>query len=196
MPEIDFATSVLENKIVVTHIGDGHVYHFPILSNGTVSLHGSRTEPNPNAKREARRYLFDAHDAARVSLGGRRRAPWRSSANGKGEKLLRLAAQQPRQIDPIILSTLASSRSTAGLVPSSGPFWTPLPVPLDESAVPAELVPGAVGLVPKAPPVVEEWCDPPPPPRADTEAMEKTRHRATQRPERLFMLKLLLSSSH
>jgi len=31
--------------------------------------------------------------------------------------------QQPRQIDVIILSTFASSRSMAGLVPSSGPFW-------------------------------------------------------------------------
>lgn len=69
MPETDFATSVLETEIVVTHIGDGHVYHFPILSNGTVSLHGSRIEPNPKAEREARRYLVDAHDAARVSFG-------------------------------------------------------------------------------------------------------------------------------
>jgi hypothetical protein len=69
MPEIDFATSVLETEIVVKHVGDGHIYHFPILSNGTVSLHGSRVEPNQLAKREARRYLFDAHDAARVSLG-------------------------------------------------------------------------------------------------------------------------------
>ena len=69
MPETDFATSVLETEIVVAHIGDGHVYRFPILSNGTVSLHGSRIEANPNAKREARRYLFEAHDAARISLG-------------------------------------------------------------------------------------------------------------------------------
>jgi hypothetical protein len=30
--------------------------------------------------------------------------------------------QQPRQIDLIILSTFASSRSTTGLVPPSGPF--------------------------------------------------------------------------
>jgi hypothetical protein len=30
--------------------------------------------------------------------------------------------QQPRQIDLIILSTFASSRSTTGLVPLSGPF--------------------------------------------------------------------------
>jgi len=60
--------------------------------------------------------------------------------------------QQPRQIDVIILSTFASSRSMAGLVPSSGPFWG-VPKPFDESAVPNELVPGAAGFVPKAPPV-------------------------------------------
>ncbi len=63
--------------------------------------------------------------------------------------------QHPRQIDPIILSTFASSRSMAGLVPSSGPFMGPLPIPDDERAVPNELVPGAAGLVPKAPPVTE-----------------------------------------
>jgi hypothetical protein len=80
------------------------------------------------------------------------------------------------------------------LVPSSGPFWTPLPVPLDDSAVPNELVPGAAELVPKAPPVVDEWCDPPP--LASAAITERVRHRATKRLERLFMLKLPLSSSH
>jgi hypothetical protein len=69
MPENDFATSILETEVVVTHIGEGHVFHFPILSNGTVSLHGSRMEPNPQARLEARRYLFDAHNAARAALG-------------------------------------------------------------------------------------------------------------------------------
>jgi hypothetical protein len=64
--------------------------------------------------------------------------------------------QQPRQIDPIILSTLASSLSIAGLVPSSGPFVGPWPTPDDESAVPAELVPGAAALLPEAPPLDEE----------------------------------------
>src|ERR1700675_547793 len=63
--------------------------------------------------------------------------------------------QHPRQIDPIILSTFASSRSMAGLVPSSGPFMGPLLMPDDERAVPNELVPGAAGLVPKAPPVTD-----------------------------------------
>jgi hypothetical protein len=63
--------------------------------------------------------------------------------------------QHPRQIDPIALSTAASSRSMAGLVPSSGPFMGPSPTPDDESAVPNELVPGAAALVPKAPPVTD-----------------------------------------
>jgi hypothetical protein len=75
MPETDFATSLLETEVVVTHIGDGHVYHFPILSNGTVSLNGSRIEPNPEAKREARRYVFEAHNAARTAFGRARTRP-------------------------------------------------------------------------------------------------------------------------
>jgi hypothetical protein len=54
--------------VVIAHVGEGHVYHFPILTNGTVSLHGSLIEPNPAAKRMARRFLFDAHNAARLSL--------------------------------------------------------------------------------------------------------------------------------
>jgi hypothetical protein len=73
--------------------------------------------------------------------------------HGSGVARVPPRLQQPRQIDVIILSTFASSRSMAGLVPSSGPFWGPLPTPFDESAVPNELVPGAAGLVPKAPPV-------------------------------------------
>jgi len=140
-------------------------------------------------------HLRFQNDAARVSLGRSKALPWRSSAKRQSRGPVAVAAQQPRQIDPIILSTLASSRSTAGLVPSSGPFWAPLPVPLDESAVPNELVPGADGLVPKAPPVVDELCDLPPPPRADAAPTERPRHRATQRTERLFMLKLRCSSS-
>lgn len=69
MPETDFATSLRETEAVVTHIEEGHVYHFPILSNGTVSLNGARIEPNPGAKREARRYVFEAHNAARTAFG-------------------------------------------------------------------------------------------------------------------------------
>jgi hypothetical protein len=64
----------LETEIVLTHIGEGHVYHFPIMPNGTVSLNGSRIEPNPKAKREARKYLFDAHNVARAAFGRTARA--------------------------------------------------------------------------------------------------------------------------
>jgi hypothetical protein len=65
----DFEAEILENEVVVAHVGEGHVYHFPILTNGTVNLHGSLIEPNPASKRMARRFLFDAHNAARAALG-------------------------------------------------------------------------------------------------------------------------------
>jgi hypothetical protein len=70
MPDKDYSTVVLTNEVVVGHRGDGHIYRFPILANGTVSLHTSQIEPNPNAKREARRYLLEAHNAARAALAG------------------------------------------------------------------------------------------------------------------------------
>ena len=69
MPDSDFEAEILENEIVVAHVAEGHVYHFPILTNGTVSLHGSRIEPNPQSKREARRFLLDAQHAARAAFG-------------------------------------------------------------------------------------------------------------------------------
>lgn len=59
----------MENEVVMVHMADGHIYHFPILPNGTVSLHGADIEPNPKAKREARRYLLKAHNAAREAFG-------------------------------------------------------------------------------------------------------------------------------
>jgi hypothetical protein len=65
----DFEAEILENEVVVAHVDEGHVYHFPILTNGTVSLHGSLIEPNPSSKRIARRFLFDAHNAARIAFG-------------------------------------------------------------------------------------------------------------------------------
>jgi hypothetical protein len=68
MPESDFTIEILQTEVVVNHTEEGHVFHFPILSNGTVSLHGSRIKANPVAKREAGRYLFDAHNAARAAL--------------------------------------------------------------------------------------------------------------------------------
>jgi len=39
------------------------------MPNDTVSLHGSRIEPNPKANREARKCLFDAHNVARAAFG-------------------------------------------------------------------------------------------------------------------------------
>ena len=68
MPESAFEAEILEDEVVVAHVAEGHVFHFPILNNGTVGLHGARIEANPHAKREANRYLFDAHNAARTAL--------------------------------------------------------------------------------------------------------------------------------
>src|ERR1700730_6419084 len=90
-----------------------------------------------------------------------------------------LCFQQPLQIDETMRAALRSSRSTAGSpVPSAGPPTKLAPPP--ESDVPAELVPGAVGCVPNAPPVVvPEWCDPMPEPRLYA-AVEKSAERTTQ----------------
>jgi hypothetical protein len=123
--------------------------------------------------------------------------------------------QQPRQIDLTVLSTCASSRSIAALVPSSGPFAWALPVPEDESAVPSELVPGVLNGWP----VLGTWFNPmagdprlddprlddprpgdpmpcdampacdPMPPRAKAAAGTQTQ-KAMQRTESFFMSKL------
>ena len=68
MSESEFEAEIVENEVVIAHIPEEHVYHFPILTNGTVSLHGSRIEPNPSSKPEARRFLFDAHSAAQSAF--------------------------------------------------------------------------------------------------------------------------------
>jgi hypothetical protein len=68
MPESQFEAEILENEVVVVDMGEGHTYHFPILSNGTVSLHGARIEPNTAAKREAGQSVFAAHNAARAAF--------------------------------------------------------------------------------------------------------------------------------
>jgi hypothetical protein len=68
----DFVAAILEDEIVLRHIDEGHVFHFPISSDGEVSVQGSRIDPNPNGRREARAYLFDAHDAALTAYGRRR----------------------------------------------------------------------------------------------------------------------------
>ena len=34
----DFATAILENEIILRHIDDGHVFRFPISSNGRIDM--------------------------------------------------------------------------------------------------------------------------------------------------------------
>ena len=69
MLDTDFTAEVLETEVVVKDDKDGHIFHFPILSNGTVSPRGARIEANPEAKRQASRYMLDAHNAAPIALG-------------------------------------------------------------------------------------------------------------------------------
>lgn len=68
MPDGDFITEVLTDEVIVGHREEGHVFRFPVLAKGSVSLHGCRIEPNLKAKREARHYIFDAHDVARAAF--------------------------------------------------------------------------------------------------------------------------------
>jgi hypothetical protein len=60
MPESVSTTEILETDVVVKHVKAGHVFRFPILSDGTVALHGAHMAHSPTAKHEAGRYLFDA----------------------------------------------------------------------------------------------------------------------------------------
>src|ERR1700688_3298112 len=82
-------------------------------------------------------------------------------------------------------------------VPSAAPFAA-LPVPEDESAVPAELDPGASGLVPDAPPVVgDEWCMPPPmppPPRLNAATGNRV-ERTTQPTANVLMADVFMAAS-
>lgn len=71
MPVMDFKTELLAGEVVVAHIAEGHIFHFPILASGSVSLQGSRIEANPEAKREAGRYLFEALQSAKAALVSR-----------------------------------------------------------------------------------------------------------------------------
>jgi hypothetical protein len=68
MADPAFKTTVAEGMVIVIHLGEGHLYHFPVLPNGTVSLHGARIKANPKAKTEANKFLFVAHSAARAAL--------------------------------------------------------------------------------------------------------------------------------
>jgi hypothetical protein len=65
----DFAAAILEDEVVLRHIDDGHVYHFPVSSDGALSLQGLRFDANPDAKRCPDAYLFEAHTAALAALG-------------------------------------------------------------------------------------------------------------------------------
>jgi hypothetical protein len=70
MPGRNFSTEILTKEVVVGHRGDGHIFRFPILADGTITLYGSLIEPNPKAKCEARRYLTEAYIAAKEALRG------------------------------------------------------------------------------------------------------------------------------
>jgi hypothetical protein len=69
VPDTDFTAAILETEVVVKDTTDGHIFYFPILGNGTVSLHGARIEANPDARRQASRYMLNTHNAARTALG-------------------------------------------------------------------------------------------------------------------------------
>jgi hypothetical protein len=70
MANSDFKASILENEVVIAHVAEGHIYRFPILSNGTISMHGSVTEPNPDSAISARRLFLEAYAFARSTLTG------------------------------------------------------------------------------------------------------------------------------
>jgi hypothetical protein len=63
----DFKVEVRQNEVVVTRIGQGHTYRFPIIAGTTVSFRAV-IEPNPRAKRAADRFLLEAYNAARAAL--------------------------------------------------------------------------------------------------------------------------------
>jgi hypothetical protein len=64
----NFAVEISDREVTVSETTDGHVFHFPILSNGTISLHGSCIERNAGAKRDANRSVFEACNAGRAAL--------------------------------------------------------------------------------------------------------------------------------
>ena len=64
----DFKALILEKEVVVAHLAEGHIYRFPIPSNGTFSMHGPLTEPNADSKISAKRFFSEAYAMARVAL--------------------------------------------------------------------------------------------------------------------------------
>jgi hypothetical protein len=72
MTDSDFKASILENEVIIAHVAEGHIYRFPILSNGTISMHGSLAEPNPDSPISARRLFTEAYRVARAALNSER----------------------------------------------------------------------------------------------------------------------------
>jgi hypothetical protein len=68
MTDSDFKASILENEVGIALVAERHIYRFPILSNGTISTHGSLAEPNPDSPISARRLFTEAYRVARASL--------------------------------------------------------------------------------------------------------------------------------
>jgi len=67
LPDTDFAVDILESEVVVAHLGEGHVDHFPILTNNTVCTDpGSNRTPPQSGKRGA---SCSMRTTARVALG-------------------------------------------------------------------------------------------------------------------------------
>jgi len=64
----DFKAIIAEGMVIVSHVSEGHLFYFPVLPNGSVSLHGARIKANPKAKTEANKFVFLAHGAARAAL--------------------------------------------------------------------------------------------------------------------------------
>jgi hypothetical protein len=68
MREFHFSSEILLQEVVVTHLATGHLYRFPILPNGTASLNGARIEERPGSTINAKKFLFEAHDVARITV--------------------------------------------------------------------------------------------------------------------------------
>jgi len=68
MADSDFKTIIAEGMVIVTHLKEGHLFYFPVLRNGSASLHGARIKANPKAKTEANKFVFQAHSTAAAAL--------------------------------------------------------------------------------------------------------------------------------
>jgi hypothetical protein len=67
MADRDFEAKISRSEVTVAHVAEGHTFRFPVMSNGTVSLHGVTIEPNLSSSREARRFLAEAYVVARTA---------------------------------------------------------------------------------------------------------------------------------